>query len=283
MTTNNFTMLAQNSNFDYVRQAYLAAMSIKVTNKNSSVCLITNDPVPRKYKQVFDHIVEIPWGDHAENEDWKVSNRWKIYHAIPYDKTAVIDTDMLVLDDISFWFDYLENYDLFYTSKVTTYRGEVIPDTNYYRYNHFYMNNIPSLYNGFHYFKKSDLAHEFNEWLELITNNWQSIYKTVNNKLKHLNNPSMDLTASIASLLLDNTHLITNNKSEYPSFVHMKPKCQNWNDNYSVRWQDRVGVYLDDDLKLKIGNYQQNGIFHYTEKDFVTNDIIKKYEKVLGI
>ena len=282
MKTNNFTMLAQNSTFDYVRQAYLAAMSIKATNSNSSVCLVTNDPVPSKYRQVFDHVVDIPWGDHAHEEEWKVSNRWKIYHAVPYTETAVLDTDMLILDDLSSWFDFLENYDLFYTSNVTTYRGERIPNNSHYR-KHFFNNNLPNLYNGFHYFKKSDAAHEFNDWLELITNNWQKFYMQVSNPLKHLPHPSMDMTASIASMIMENEHLITNNKTEYPNFVHMKPKIQNWNDNFSFRWQDRVGVYLDNELQLKIGNYQQRGLFHYTEKDFVTNSIIQKYENYLGI
>ena len=275
-------MLAQNSNFDYVRQAYLAALSIKATQENSRTCLVTNDPVPTKYRQVFDYVVDIPWGDHAVDEEWKVSNRWKIYHATPFDETAVIDTDMLFLDDVSTWFDFLKNYDLFYTSNVTTYRGEKIPTNSHYR-RFFYNYNLPNLYNGFHYFKKSDTAHEFNNWLELITNNWQQFYMRVNNSMKHLPHPSMDLTAAIACIMMDNKHNITNDKTEYPSFVHMKPKVQNWVDNFSYRWQDRVGVYLDNNLQLKIGNYQQRGLFHYTEKDFVTNDIIKKYEAHLGI
>ena len=282
MKTNNFTMLAQNSNFDYVRQAYLAAMSIRATNENAKICIVTNDPIPTKYKQVFDDIVDIPWGDHAENEEWKVSNRWKIYHAIPYDETAVIDTDMLILDDLTAWFKFLDNYDLFYTSSVTSYRGEHITEGSHYR-KIFKNYHLPNLYNGFHYFKKSDMAHEFNEWLELITNNWQQFYMQINNSLKHLPHPSMDITAAIACRIMDNEHLITNSKAKYPSFVHMKPKVQHWVDNFSYRWQDRVGVYLDNNLQLKIGNYQQNGIFHYTEKDFVTNSIVKKYENYLGI
>jgi len=282
LTTNNFTMLAQKSDFDYIRQAYLAAMSIKATNQNSSTCLVTNDPVPTKYKQVFDHIVEIPWGDHAEKEDWKVSNRWKIYHAVPYTETAVIDTDMLVLDDLSLWFDFLKTYDLFYTTNVITYRGETVPTDSYYRKN-FYKNKLPNIYNGFHYFKKCESAHEFNNWLEIITNNWQQFYKQIDNQLKHLPHPSMDITAAIASIIMDNTHLITNEKTKYPSFIHMKPRCQKWQERFSYRWQDRLGVYIDDDLNLKIGNYKQSGVFHYTEKDFVTGKIIKKYEKYLGI
>jgi hypothetical protein len=275
-------MLAQNSNFDYIRQACLAAMSIRATNENAKICLVTNDPVPTKYKQVFDDIVDIPWGDHAKDEDWKVSNRWKLYHSIPYDETAVIDTDMLVLDDLSTWFKFLDNYDLFYTSSVITYRGETVPKDSHYRKT-FYNFNLPNLYNGFHYFKKSDTAHEFNDWLELITNNWQQFYMQVNNSLKHLPHPSMDITAAIACKIMDNEHLITNKKAKYPNFVHMKPKVQNWVDNFSYRWQDRVGVYLDNNLQLKIGNYRQNGIFHYTEKDFVTSNIVKKYENYLGI
>jgi len=282
LTMNNFTMLAQNSDFDYIRQACLAAMSIKATNKNSDICLITNDPVPTKYKPLFDHIVEIPWGDHATNEQWKVSNRWKIYHAIPYNETVVIDTDMLILDDLSAWFKFLKNYDLFYTSNVYTYRGECVNKNSFYR-KHFFKNNLPSLYSGFHWFKKSDHAHEFNNWLEIITNNWQQFYKQIDNQLKHLPGPSMDLTAAIASVIMDNESLITNSKVKYPSFIHMKPKVQNWKENFQYRWQDRVGVYIDDNLKMKIGNYQQNGIFHYTEKDFVSLEIMKKYEKVLGL
>ena len=274
-------MLAQNSNDNYVLQACVAAMSIRATNENASICLITNDAVPDKYKQLFDHIVEIPWGDHAENEDWKIQNRWKIYHAIPYDETVVIDTDMLILQDISSWFDFLRNYELFFTSKVFTYRGEEV-NNDYYR-RAFTMYDLPNLYSGFHWFKKKDMPHEFYLWLEMITNNWQQFYKShaSGNKLQKW--CSMDINAAIASKIMNIQHNITNTKVQYPSFVHMKSRIQGWQNNFSNKWQNRVAVYFDNDLQLKIGNYQQSGIFHYTEKDFITDDIIHKYEKYLGI
>jgi hypothetical protein len=274
-------MLAQNSDSDYVRQACLAAMSIRATNKNSSICLITNDPVPTRYKKLFDHIVEIPWGDHAEHEDWKISNRWKIYHAIPYNETVVIDTDMLVLQDISSWFEFLRNYDLFYTSDVYTYRGEKV--TNDYYRKAFTKFNLPNLYSGFHWFKKSDLAHEFYTWLEMITNNWQQFYKIHAGGKTFQKTCSMDLSAAIAAKIMNIESQITNPNVRYPSFIHMKPKIQNWDHNFVNRWQDRVGVYLDNDLNLKIGNFVQSGIFHYTEKDFLNNRIIELYENQLGI
>ena len=48
----------------------------------------------------FDQIIPIPFGDAADDSEWKVENRWKIYHASPYDETIVMDTDMLVLQNI---------------------------------------------------------------------------------------------------------------------------------------------------------------------------------------
>ena len=106
--TTNFTMMAQNSEVDYVRQAVACAMSIRSTNPNSKICLITNDSVSFKYKQLFDDIVEITWKDGAKSSSWKIQNRWKSYHACPYESSIVLDTDMLVLNDISNWWTFLQ-------------------------------------------------------------------------------------------------------------------------------------------------------------------------------
>jgi len=281
MTTKNFTMLAQNNDSDYVLQACLAAMSIHATNHDVSICLITNDAVPDKYKPLFDHIVEIPWGDHAADEDWKISNRWKIYHAIPYEETVVMDTDMLVLQDVSTWFDFLRNYDLFYTSNVYTYRGEVVTSNAFRKA--FTAFHLPNIYCGFHWFKKADLPHEFYKWLEMITNNWQQFYKAHAGGKIYQKVCSMDLSSSIAAKILGVENEIINPNVKYPSFTHMKARLQNWNESVSERWQDRVEPYLSDDLVLKVGNYTQSGIFHYTENDFVTKEIVDTYERHLGI
>ena len=91
-----FVVLAQNtSNVDYVKQAYALALSIKFSQKTvKSISIITNDVVPDEYKDVFDTIIPIPWVDDAQDKEWKVENRWKIYHVTPYEETIVLDTDM---------------------------------------------------------------------------------------------------------------------------------------------------------------------------------------------
>mgnify|MGYP000454046919 CR=1 FL=1 len=106
----NFTIFAQNSKHDYVQQACVAAMSIKLTNPNSAIALITNDEVPDKYQQLFDHIVAIPFNDASINSEWKVENRWKIYHATPFEETVVIDSDVLILSNLDHWKENLNKF-----------------------------------------------------------------------------------------------------------------------------------------------------------------------------
>ena len=278
--TVNFTMLAQNSHEDYVKQACACAMSIRASNPDSKICLITNDTVPEKYRQLFDDIVDIPWGDKARKSSWKVGNRWKIYHASPYKNTIVLDTDMLVLDNIQQWWNFLQNRDLYYVNKVKTYRGEWFVN-DYYRKS-FRVHNLPNLYSGFHYFKKCEFSHEFYHWLETVMNNWELFQGQYAGGKYFQKDCSVDVSSAIVAKILDCEEKIVS-KSEYPTFVHMKLHGQNWKSTFTDRWQDRVGVYLNSDLQLKIGNFKQNGIFHYTEKDFLTEEIMNTYEKSLGI
>ena len=64
---------------------------------------------------------------------------------------------------------------------------------------------------------------------------------------------------------------------DYPTITHMKSYAQNWKSSES-KWNNQIGAYFDRSGSLKIGNYQQSGIFHYTEKDFLTDDILEIYE-----
>jgi len=271
-----FLMVAQNSQDNYVTQACLCAMSIKATN-NTGVSIVTNDPVPKKYQNLFDHIIPIPWEDTAKIEDWKVQNRWKAYHVTPYDETIVMDTDMLVLQNIDSWWTFLSNYEMYFVSNVYDYRRNLINDT-YYR-KAFRSNNLPDIYVGVHYFKKCDFAHNFYKWLELVSNNWNLFYGQYV-KEHYPKRMSMDVSAAIVTKLLDCETQITNKKSTYPTFTHMKPHNQGWN-TITETWQERVGVYLKPNLELIIGNHKQDGIFHYTENSFVTTKILKLYEDVL--
>ena len=273
-------VVAQNTKkSNYVKQACLLAMSLRVTNPNTKISIVTNNRVPSNYEFLFDKVIKIPWQDSAKKSNWKVENRWKVYHVTPYDETIVLDTDMLILQDIESWWNFLSKYDLYFTSNVETYRGETVID-DYYRKT-FTANNLPNIYTGLYYFKKCEKTHQFFTWLEIVINNWQLFYGT---HAKNYYNKwlSLDVSAAIVSKILDIDKEVTNKRAKIPTFTHMKPKIQGWGEKVES-WQDAVGVYFSEDCKLKIGNYMQSGVFHYTENSFVTNDIINMYRKYLNV
>jgi hypothetical protein len=262
---------------EYIRQAYALALSIKSTQHIiNNVSLVTNDVVEDEYIRAFDKIIPIPWISKTDDSMFKVEHRWKLYHVTPYEETVVLDADMLMLSDISHFWDEFSKHDVYYTSKVYTYRGNLITD-DFYR-KAFTQNNLPNLYSALHYFKKREFSKEFYGWVELITNNWSLFYgKYVSES--YPSQPSMDITAALAAKIMDCSNTITNYNRDPVSFVHMKPMIQGWKAPLE-KWTTTVGTYYDETAQLKIGNYAQYGVFHYTENEFLTDDIINKLEKI---
>ena len=76
-----YVTIAQNSgDIDYIRMAYALALSIKATQStiNKLSILVTEGTlIQPRYQDAFDKIIEMPWGDDAQNKDWKVNNKWK--------------------------------------------------------------------------------------------------------------------------------------------------------------------------------------------------------------
>ena len=274
-------VLAQHNELvNYPEQACVLAMSLKLHN-DTKISVVTNDTIPENFKKLFDEIIPIPFGDAADKSEWKVENRWKLYHASPYDETIVMDTDMLVLQNIDIWWDFLANYEMFFTSNVLTYRGDVA-DTSYYRQT-FIANNLPNLFSGLHYFKKCEFAQEFYQWLELVVNNWETFYEQHLNKDSRPKHVSIDVCAAIVARILDCTDVITNSTAKFPSFTHMKPRCQGWKE-VNPSWQDQMGVYISKDGSIKIGNHAQTGILHYTEDDFLEKSpAIERYRGLINV
>jgi hypothetical protein len=267
-----FCLLAQNNaKTNYVRQAYALALSLHKYNQDQKISLITNDTVPDEYLHAFDKIIAIPWTDSAADSEWKIENRWKVYHASPYDETIVLEADMLITSNIEHWWGELGKRDLFFVSNVRTYRDEVVT-SNYYRRT-FVANDLPNLYSALHYFKKGDAAKEFYNLLEIIVNNWALFY-TKYAPEQYQKWCSIDLCAAIASKILDNEKEITDPNS-YVTFTHMKPRLQGWY-NVPEKWTRVIGKYYTDDGKLFLGSYLQTKVLHYVEDEFLTDELIEK-------
>jgi hypothetical protein len=265
--------LAQNSSTDYVRQACALALTIKKHNTISQTCLVTNDQVPAEYRHAFDHVISIPWSDLASKSEWKVENRWKLIHATPFKENLVYDVDMLLLNSNDHWWSTLSQHDLYFTTSVTDYRGNLI-DNNFYR-KAFTENYLPNIYTGCFYFKKNNKAFEFFKWLNIITSNWEEFYrKFLPNRSQNF--VSIDLSAALALRFMDMES--TAKVNLIPSFVHMKPMIQDWK-QFPNKWTEAVSISFTDSLELKIAEIKQQGLFHYVEDEFLTDDILGKLLK----
>lgn len=267
-----FLVLAQNSDVDYVRQAWALALSIRSTQPNiNNISLVTNDVVPEQYLSAFDKIIPIPFGDSASASEWKIENRWKLYHASPYDETIVLDVDVLVLDNIERVWRWVGDRDLLFTSNVLDYKGRKVANTAYRKM--FAANDLPNLYSGMFYFKKSDTVLEFFKFLEFITNNWENMYNRVAPKNMQ-NFYSFDVSVAIAAKLMGIDDVITHKNSPF-TFTHLKPALQGW-DPIPQSCLSQLLVNFTDSRELYLNNFRQRGVFHYVEDAFLTDEIIKK-------
>ena len=264
-----FFVVAQNSlDCDYIKQAYYLAKSIERSQSTvKSISLMTNNTVPAEYVSAFDKIIKIPFEDHALNSEWKVQNRWKAYHATPYDETILLDADMLILSDLDYVWKKLENNNLYFTSQVKNFRGDILVDKVYRKT--FIENDLPNLYSGFCYFKKSSESLEFWKLVELITYNWEKFYGEFSPK-NYQKFYSLDVTISIAAKFLGLEHCFDNN--QICSFTHMKSLIQGWN-SVHPDWTKVAQVEIIDADTIYINQFKQAGVLHYVENSFLEDYI----------
>lgn len=259
---------------DYLKLAYGLALSIKNTQRPGydkiALVIDNKDKVyDLKSPWVFDHVIE--WDEHGfwDGRSWmdKLS---------PFENTVCLDVDMIFLRDYSHWIDYfIENTDLYVANTVYTYRGELIKDRSYRKT--FDVNKLPDLYSMWTFFKKEkticnrffDLNRQIVSDPIEFSNVFLSQYKP-----KILGtDEAFALSAKILDIADDIAFPL-----EFPRVVHMKPMLQNW-PWPADKWSDHVGFYLNNETKLKIGNYQQTDIVHYVEKDKMTDEIISILEE----
>jgi hypothetical protein len=267
-----FVKTSQNT--DYLKLGYALALSIKHTQKPGydKVALVIDDPSLLKKLNsawVFDHVIE--WGQ----EDGWDGRSW-MDHLTPFDYTVCLDADMLFLRDYSHWIDYfIENTDLYVCNKSYTYRDEIV--TNRFYRKTFVESNLPDLYSFYTFFKKNDMSLEFFSMGRYIIKN-QDVF--ANLYLKH--RPSIvgtDEAFALAAKILDIQDQISY-ELDFPKIVHLKPMVQNW-PWQSDRVTDHVGFYFNEEAQLKIGNYKQDSIIHYVEKELMTDEYINILEELV--
>lgn len=283
--TQGYITIAQGA--EYLDQAYALALSLKLTQSGVSNLAVCVDPatkklIAKKHRAVFDEIIDIPWGDHARGETWKIHNKWKYFWMTPYDETVILDTDMIFPVDVSHWWSILGERDVWACTHTKTYRGHGVT-SDYYRKT-FTSNDLPNVYTAFFYFRKSDLAAEIASITEIIFQHWQRFYHkyTPKNKPEFL---SGDVAYALAIKLAGAEHLATRTDvTDVPTFTHMKSHIQGVPDTMlSEKWHESLPTYWADVSNFKVGNHQQMYPFHYVEADWLQPEWVKQMEAQLGL
>jgi hypothetical protein len=269
-------VVAEHETVDYLQLAYTLALSIKNTQRPGydQIALVIDDASKIKTLNsswVFDHVIE--W-----NQETFWDGRSWMDQLSPFDATVCLDVDMLFTRDYSHWIDYfLENCELYVPNKSYTYRGEAVTSDEYRKT--FTKNSLPNLYSMYTFFKKdSELSKEFFELGRQIIKNpieFSNVFLT-NYKPKVL---GTDEAFALSAKILDITNIISYNL-DFPKVVHMKPLVQNW-PWPAEKWSDHIGIYINKQGKVKIGNYQQHDIVHYVEKDRINLEIVNILEELV--
>jgi hypothetical protein len=273
-----FLIFAENTdNCNYVEQAYALALSIKASQPEiKNVSIMTNNVISEEQRLVFDQIIETPWITETPVSKYKAEHRWKLYYATPYDETIVLDADMLMLDDITDWWNYCSRYDIKFCSRIKNYKLETISQDTVHR-RAFIDNGLTNPYFALHYFKKSNQATDFYKALEFVCNNWEWAY-TQFAPVSYQKWLSMDLASAIAIEMIGAYDSVIDVCSPL-EFVHMKPAIQDW-PILVDSWQDTVPFVLTSKGDLVVGNIKQPKLFHYVEKSFMSEKILRKLKEL---
>jgi hypothetical protein len=267
-------VVSQSDRADYAKAAYALALSIKNTQKPGydQVALVIDDAsCLERFKStwVFDHVVEWSEQSYWDGRSW-------MDRLSPFENTICLDADMLFLRDHSHDVDYfVETTELYLPNRVYTYRGEIAQGDAYRKT--FTKNKLPNLYSMYTFFKKgSDIAEEFfnlGRYIIKYPNEFSNLFLT-DHKPKVV---GTDEAFALSAKILGISDFISYDL-EFPKILHMKGQMQNWPwpaDQVS----DHVGFYYNLKNQLKIGNYQQDMIIHYVEKNLMNDEIISILEE----
>lgn len=297
------TIAQKSGKTNYLRMAYALALSLRATQSTVpylAVAVLPGTKIPKKYMAVFDEVVEIPWGDDAATEEWKVQNKWKVYHITPYEETVLLDCDMLFTTDVSDWWNLMSLRKMWATTMPRNFRGEPITNSAYREI--FIQNQLPNIYSAFMYFKQDEDVHRVFDyarrqvyyWSDMrnyyryrevsdidsaiyasnsrFRYSWTHHYKTFPQKVSG----DLMFAQAIKSLGMGNEFAPIVN---LPTFVHMKISDQGIGETGVDNWNEVLPWTLKNDLTLTVGNYVQRYPFHYVNKDFLNADITRKLER----
>lgn len=270
-----FLTIAQNNHqTDYLKLAYLQALSIKAAMPDSRYAVIvdsnTHAQLTEKQRTVFDYVIELE-NDYAQTHDWKLANEWQAFYLTPFKETIKLESDILVTSTIQHWIPLLRQKEMVMPVGCLDYQQQPADSRAYRKL--FDDNALPDVYTGFMYFRYSKTAADLFKVVQAIYQNWDAVREYALVKC-HDQHPTTDVVFAIAAQVIG-PDLVTIPSADFVRFVHMKSAINQWPQANS--WQTFAPTEID--IVPRINNVNQYSLLHYHEKSWATDEIIKYYEQ----
>jgi hypothetical protein len=273
-----FLTIAQNTDVDYLRLAYVQAMSIKLTMPDSLYAVVvdahTEQQITEDHKKVFDYIIALPH-DYAKDQTWKLSNEWQVFYLTPFKETIKLESDLVFTRSIKHWWTTFRLKAMVLSRGCRDY-AQNISTSRHYR-NLFDDNELPDVYNGLMYFRYSQEANDFFNLARMIFANWEHIRDNMLLNCRD-EDPTTDVVYALAAKILG-VENCTLPGVDFINFVHMKPDINGFSRH--LPWQETVLSEVDLPM-IRINNINQYHPVHYYEKSWATDSIVKEYENELA-
>ena len=251
----------------YLQCAYLLALSIKTYCKINKFAVVVdeNTKVPANMAEIFDQVIVIP----TMEPFWNECLAWEL---TPFKETFKLESDMLITSNIDHWWNGARLKNICLTTKVCNYRGEFADDSKYRKM--WQENYMLNGYNGFMYFRHCKETQEFFERCKTVLSNFKIYKDSILKNCRH-EFADTDVFMSIVATELGKENFYVP-ALDYPTFTHMKQHINNF---ATEDWRDACSWALTDDKIFLVNGYAQTRPFHYYNKDFCTQELVKRYEQ----
>jgi hypothetical protein len=237
--------------------AYGLCLSLKIADPTREVCVVVNkfSDVPKKYEDVFDYIIELPFGRTDSNHDNIFIDFWQLFYCSPFDETMFINTYSYAISNIeSLW-----NISVFEDIGFLTSRDLQGKESFSWKLEKNKLEQGSTLSTDVVYFNKNELPAEFFKMADPAFKNWRYFYQQFSEIVKCKN---FDLTVIVnIVLILVGKEILSRDIFDYTNLMARDSEYQNIDD---VEWLRRLNIWIDQELDIiKVNNYTQTGILVY--------------------
>ena len=276
-----FLTIARNSETtDYLKLAYVQAMSVKLTQRNNKFALLADKETLSKitdvHEKVFDYIIEFDDNSLFDpTTDFKFYNDHSAIRLTPFKETIKLESDLLLTRSIDHWiYGLRRTTNIYFPTDIVNYRGERVRDPL--SRHIFEKNKLPNVYSGFMYYRFTKELVEFYEVINEIVQNWNEVktcYYGIDEEY-----PSNDVLYAIACQLYGVEKTTVPTLSVNYNFMHGKPSVHGIGTEENL--YDTLFIEFDAP-DIRIGGITQLAPVHYYTKSVITDEVIEQYERKL--